>query len=236
MSKNLFTKKAESPGGDVQDAQQGRLQLRWGKVVEIAPDFSQARVESDENDQIVTFWLSILYPKTLHDKYYWHIDIDETVWFLVDEQAEEGVILGGFYCPDAEPHEPDIDETEIRWRDCSFVRYHKADHELVIDIKGKIIIRASEGIEIESHGDLTLKGESIALESDSIPTANGVEIAGMGSVDTDKDKLVKNGIKPGGFSPDPEEPCWEGPTEELEGDLRRLQGYTPAGWGNGGGE
>ena len=230
MSKNLFTKKPESSGGDVQDAQQGRLTLKWGKIVEVAPNYSQARVEIKEKDQTVTYWFPILYPKTLFDKYYYCNDVDEPVWVLCDEQYEEGVILGAFYCPEAKPHEPHIDKTEIYWRDCSFVRYRKDLHRFDLDIRGNITVRG-RNITIAACETLTLTAKKIEME---VPgpndiLGNGVPMAGLGAKDTAGHILITTGLA-GGSSPECKEPCWSGPTQKLRSTLLRLLGYTPAGW------
>lgn len=165
MSKNLFSHKAESPGGDIHNVQQGRLALRWGKVVELAPEFCQARVETDELDEIPTYWLSIIFPKTWEDKYYWMPELDEHVWFLWDEQAEEGIILGAFYCADvplSELHEPTPHKTEIHWGDESFVYYTREEHRLEVDIKGEIIERATDGnFHMEASEDMTMFASNI---------------------------------------------------------------------------
>jgi phage baseplate assembly protein V len=166
-SKNLFSHKPGSPGGDVHNVQQGRLALRWGKVVEVSPEFSQVRVETDELDEIPTFWLSVIYPKTWHDKYYWMPELDEHVWFLWDEQGEEGIVLGAFYCADVE-HEPgqSVHKTEVVWGDRSFFKYDREEHRLDWDIKGEIHIRAANGdLDLESSETMNLRAREIRLEA-----------------------------------------------------------------------
>lgn len=247
MGKNLYSIKPESSGGDTHNNQQGRLALRWGKVVEISPDHSQVRIETDELDEIPTYWVSILYPKTLYDKYYWCVDLDEHVWFLWDEQGEEGVVLGAFYCAEVLPEAPDIEETEAIWRDCSYERYHKVKHERFTHIRGdkiieakRLIIRVEELIieanEIEiTAGSISITGATgIALNGGNL-TMNGTQLVGIGGMDTKGLPMVTTGWNPApGVSPNIAipDPCWDG-ASETTGDLRRLQGYTPPGWGGG---
>ncbi|MFH7241804.1 MAG: phage baseplate assembly protein V [Spirulina sp.] len=269
MSKNLFSHRPVSPGGDVHNVQQGRLALRWGKVVELSPEHSQVRVETDELDEIPSYWLSILYPKTWHDKFYWMPELDEHVWFLWDEQGEEGVILGAFYCaevPLSERHEPTPHKTEIHWGDESFFIYDRAEHRGEWNVRGQVEIRAKDGrMELEATDDLHLHGKTITLEACERITlrapliilegavtmnggaggiammgasfmAGGIPIAGIGSAVAGG--RVVSGI-PGlaGGSGGGEVGCPEPETAaevevEQEGDLRRLMGYTPPGFGN----
>jgi phage baseplate assembly protein gpV len=292
MVKNLFQHKPESPGGDVQGVQQGRTSIKWGKVCELSPEHCQVRVETDELDEIPTYWLSILLPKTWHDKYYWMPELDEHVWFAWDEQAEEGVVLGAFYCaevPLSELHEPTPHKTEIHWGDDSFVYYDREEHELNLTVKGAIEQRATDGdFNLEASEDMKLWATNITLEACETITlrapeiilegnvtmggggggllsmafgaatlamgpgglalggasilGNGVPLAGIGgaiSSPSGPGAIISGGLGgfgglPGGGIAAPECPEPEEAEEvevELEGDLRRLQGYTPPGFG-----
>ncbi len=292
-TKNLFSHKPESPGGDIHEVQQGRLALRWGKVVELSPEHLQVRVEADELDEIPTFWLSVLFPKTWEDKYYWMPELDEHVWFLWDEQAEECVILGAFYCdevPISPLHPPTPHKTEIHWGDESFVYYDREEHRLEVDVKGEISERATDGnFDMEASEDMNLWATNITLEACEVITlraplivlegsvqmsgggggflsfaagaatlalgpgglalggasilGNGVPLAGLGGavpVPGGISSIVSTGLGMfGGGVGDvavpqcPEPEPAEDVEVELEGDLRRLQGYTPPGFGGG---
>ena len=70
--------------------------LRFGIVSQIDPINVQARV-SFEDDESTSFWLPVLQTKTLKDKFYAMPDIGEQVACLMDENSEDGVILGAIY-------------------------------------------------------------------------------------------------------------------------------------------
>lgn len=70
--------------------------LRFGIVSQINPISVQARV-SFEDDESTSFWLPVLQTKTLKDKFYSMPDIGEQVVCLMDENSEDGVILGAIY-------------------------------------------------------------------------------------------------------------------------------------------
>lgn len=70
--------------------------LRFGIVSQINPLLAQARVFFEDDDS-TSFWLPILQTKTMKDKFYSIPDIGEQVACLMDENSEDGVILGAIY-------------------------------------------------------------------------------------------------------------------------------------------
>jgi hypothetical protein len=58
---------------------------------------ARVRVVFEAEDQLVSWWLPVLQPKTLADQVYWMPDLDEHVVCLLDEHAEFGVVLGAIY-------------------------------------------------------------------------------------------------------------------------------------------
>ena len=70
--------------------------LKFGTVTNINPLTAKARVEFAD-DNMTSYWLPILQKKTLKDKYYSVVDVGEQVACLMDENCEEGVILGAIY-------------------------------------------------------------------------------------------------------------------------------------------
>ncbi len=70
--------------------------LRFGIVSQINPILAQARVNFGDDDS-TSFWLPVLQTKTLKDKFYSMPDIGEQVVCLMDNNSEDGVILGAIY-------------------------------------------------------------------------------------------------------------------------------------------
>lgn len=70
--------------------------LRFGIVSQINPILVQARVHFGDDDS-TSYWLPVLQTKTLKDKFYVMPDIGEQVVCLMDENSEDGVILGAIY-------------------------------------------------------------------------------------------------------------------------------------------
>ena len=70
--------------------------LRFGVISQINASKVEARVRFEDDDS-TSFWLPILKTKTLKDKFYSMLDIGEQVVCLMDENSEDGVILGAIY-------------------------------------------------------------------------------------------------------------------------------------------
>ncbi|MDW8136254.1 MAG: phage baseplate assembly protein V [Thermodesulfobacterium sp.] len=53
--------------------------ILFGKVVAVDAKTARARVQIEDADGVVTFWLPVLHHKTQNDKHYWLPDIGEEV-------------------------------------------------------------------------------------------------------------------------------------------------------------
>ena len=76
--------------------------LRFGIISQINPQTVQARVIFGD-DESTSFWLPILQTKTMKDKFYAMPDIGEQVVCLMDENSEDGVVLGSIYSTEDTP-------------------------------------------------------------------------------------------------------------------------------------
>lgn len=98
--------------------------LRFGIVSQINPITVQARV-SFEDDESTSFWLPILQTKTLKDKFYIMPDINEQVVCLMDENSEDGVILGSIYSSEDIPVVQSENEISMNLEDGSSINANK---------------------------------------------------------------------------------------------------------------
>ena len=76
--------------------------LRFGIVSQINPITVEARVNFEE-DESTSYWLPVLQTKTLKDKFYAMPDVGELVACLMDENSEDGVVLGSIYSTEDTP-------------------------------------------------------------------------------------------------------------------------------------
>ena len=71
--------------------------LRLGIVKDQDVSPCRLRVAFSELDQMLSYWLPVVVPKTQDDKAYWLPDIGEQVVCLMDARDEAGVVVGAIY-------------------------------------------------------------------------------------------------------------------------------------------
>ncbi len=113
--------------------------LRFGVVSQINPTLAQARV-SFEDDDSTSYWLPILQTKTLKDKFYSIPDIGEQVACLMDENSEDGVILGAIYSDEDLPPQQTEKELSINLENGSFLKINKETDTLTASFKNIKIV------------------------------------------------------------------------------------------------
>lgn len=105
--------------------------LRFGIVSQINPVLAQARV-SFEDDESTSFWLPVLQTKTLKDKFYSMPDIGEQVVCLMDENSEDGVILGAIYSTEDTTVTQTENQLSMNLEDGSYINADKEAQTLTV--------------------------------------------------------------------------------------------------------
>lgn len=147
--------------------------LRFGIVSQIDPINVQARV-SFEDDESTSFWLPVLQTKTLKDKFYAMPDIGEQVACLMDENSEDGVILGAIYSTEDVSATQSEKQLSVNLEDGSYINADKENHTLTVAFsKMKLIGNIEhEGTftntaGIKSNADITDKTSSMQAMRDT---------------------------------------------------------------------
>ena len=147
--------------------------LRFGIVSQIDPINVQARV-SFEDDESTSYWLPILQIKTLKDKFYAMPDIGEQVACLMDENSEDGVILGAIYSTEDVSATQSEKQLSVNLEDGSYINADKENQTLTVAFsKMKLIGNIEpEGTftntaGIKSNADITDKTSSMQAMRDT---------------------------------------------------------------------
>lgn len=133
--------------------------LRFGIVSQINSALVQARV-SFEDDESTSFWLPILQTKTLKDKFYIMPDIGEQVVCLMDENSEDGVILGAVYSTEDTPVITSEKQISLNLENNSLINIDKETNSLTITFKN---INLNGNI---NHSGILTNTEGITSQSD----------------------------------------------------------------------
>ena len=115
--------------------------FRVGIVKQQEASSGRVRVVFAEFDQMLSYWLPVVVPKTQNDKAYWLPDIGEQVVCLMDEHDEAGVVLGAIYSqPDRVPVQS-ADKCHLGFKDGASIEYDRASHVLALSFNDQATIK-----------------------------------------------------------------------------------------------
>ena len=141
--------------------------LRFGIVSQINALNAQARV-SFQDDESTSYWLPVLQTKTLNDKFYVMPDIGKLVACLMDENSEDGVMLGTIYSTEDVPVTQSEKEISMNLEDGSYINANKESQthavafstmKLIGNIEHEGTFTNTAGI--KSNADITDKTSSM---------------------------------------------------------------------------
>lgn len=138
---------------------------RAGVVVARDPAKALVRVEFPDHAGVTSYWLSVAQRNAGQIRDFAMPDIGEHVVCLVDENAEQGYVLGGIYSLAEPPPTQDGDVRMVDFGDGTTVAYNRASHALDVAVNagGKISLKVGpSSLEIDAAG-IRLKGPRIDL-------------------------------------------------------------------------
>ena len=141
--------------------------LRFGTVTSINPLTARARVQFAE-DGMNSYWLAVLQNKTFKDKFYSMPAVGEQVACLMDQNSEDGVILGAIYSNEDKPAVTSEKQLSVNLENGSQINADKETDTLTVifqniklvgDITHEGILTNTNGI--KSNADITDKKSSM---------------------------------------------------------------------------
>jgi phage baseplate assembly protein V len=160
---------------------------------------ARVRVAFPDRDQMTSWWLPVVMPKTQTDKAYWLPDVGEQVVCMMDERDEDGAVLGAIYSEIDTTPVQSPDKVHWSFKDGSSIEYDRAAHSLNCSLPNATVTIAANGatiaidgsgnVLITSGGQILLGGHSaikgVARLGDSV-----VCPAGTGTI-TSASEIVK---------------------------------------------
>ena len=141
--------------------------LRFGTVTSINPKTARARVQFAQ-DNMTSFWLPVLQTKTFKDKFYSMPPIGDQVACLMDENSEDGVILGAIYTVEDVPIIETEKQVSANFEDGTFANVDKETQTLTLSFPNIHLIgnithegTLSNSAGITSSADITDKKSSM---------------------------------------------------------------------------
>lgn len=145
--------------------------LQTGTVSAVDADGVKARVRLPECDNMRTNWLDVLQRNTQNNKDYWLPDVGEQVKVLLDENGEDGVILGAVYSDVDKPPFSDRNVRGSKFSDGAEFSYNRASHTLTI--RGGI-----EHMVIECSADVMVKTQKATIDAPETEITGNLLVGG----------------------------------------------------------
>jgi len=124
--------------------------LRYGFVSALDAAGCRVRVRFPDLDNLESYWLPVLQPKTHQDKHYCLPDVGEHVACLLDAAGEDGVVLGALYGQRDPAPVADVDRHHLAFDDGTQIDYNRRTHHLVIHCVGEVEIVAGTRITLRA--------------------------------------------------------------------------------------
>jgi phage baseplate assembly protein V len=147
----------------------------------------RVRVTFPDRGNVLSWWLGIAAPKTQNDKFAWMPDVGEQVLCLMDENFEDGDVLGGRYSTvDTPPISSGNKSFHLTTKDASVFDYDRVAHALSIALcAGASISITLNGatIAVDSSGDVSVNtpgNASVTAGGEAIVNAPSIVLAGGG--------------------------------------------------------
>jgi phage baseplate assembly protein V len=167
--------------------------FRVGLVKSQDVNKGRVRISFPDRDQMTSWWLPVVVPKTQTDKAYWLPDVGEQVVCMMDEHDEDGAVLGAIYSDADTTPVQSADKVHWSFKDGTSLEYDRAAHSLKCSMPdatltiaasgATIAIDASGNVLITTSGQILLGGQAankgVARLGDSVTCP-----AGTGTITT----------------------------------------------------
>src|SRR5882762_4085946 len=104
--------------------------FRVGIVREQDATLAKVRVVFPDYDEVVSWWLPVVFAKTRNDKCYWLPDIGEQAVCLMDVRDEDGAVLGAIYSSEDVPPSNNAAVVHFGFQDGASFEYDRGAHRL----------------------------------------------------------------------------------------------------------
>lgn len=151
--------------------------LRFGNITEVDPSKGYARVTFTD-DGIVSDWLQFLTLGAIKDNFSHTFSINEQVACLMDENSEEGVILGALFNDKTPPISGGDGIFRVKFEDDSVIEYNRNSHEYKLDVKGKVNITAQSEVNVNAVNANVTASTEAKIQAPVIKLIGAVAVTG----------------------------------------------------------
>lgn len=146
----------------------GGVSFKEGIVYAAKPGFAQ--VQFPDLDGLVSAWLPLVVKKTLKDKECFTLDGGEQVACLLDDNFENGVVLGAVYSDADMPPVESSNKLHFQFFDGGSFEYDRSNGTLTIVTTGPVNVTAG--------GPVTVKAPSVTVDAPDTTFTGNVLVKG----------------------------------------------------------
>ncbi|ENA5972099.1 phage baseplate assembly protein V [Escherichia albertii] len=139
-----------------------------GIISDIDETSVRVRVTLPECDNLKSNWLAVLQRNSQDNKDYWLPDMGEQVEVLLDDNGEDGVVLGAVYSTVDTAPVASRDKRYVQFSDGAAFEYDRSTHQLTINggIE-KIVIEVIDRTNLTSP-NVEVKAQQVTVTSDTV--------------------------------------------------------------------
>lgn len=159
--------------------------IRFGNITEIDPAKGRARVHFEEDD-LVSDWLPMAVKSSKANKHESWYDVGDFVACMMDQHAEDGVIVGAIYDDNNTPPIGNKDVESTTFSDGTVIKYDRSSSTLTIECVGEVTVQCTNAtvqadqVTIDTPtaqftGDVSVQGE---LSANGLTSSGDVQATG----------------------------------------------------------
>jgi phage baseplate assembly protein V len=177
--------------------------LRYGCVTAVDAAAARVRVRLPDLDDLETFWLPVLVPRTHRDRWEVMPDVGDHVALLLDARGETGVVLGALYSARDPAPGGASDITRVTFADGTVIGYDRTAHRVTATVRGAVTIVTDGPVTIESPrvtctGEVVVDGRLTARGGMAISGGTGATATVTGPVEIQGSVRVQGDIEASG--------------------------------------
>lgn len=173
-----------------------------GIVKNIDPSKAKVRVQFPDLDNMLSYWLPVVFPFVSDDEAYYMPVINAQVVCLMDMNMETGCVIGQHYTDVEAPEINNENKFRIKFKDGTVIEYDKQTHNLMANVNGGAVIAAVTDISLGAPV-VNIAAPVINMTGNIAHTGNQITSGTITAEDNISDGIsgkshVHGGVYPGG--------------------------------------
>ena len=159
---------------------------RRGLVTDLDPATCRVRLQLPDADGVLTDWLPVVVPFSMGARAFWMPRVGSQVVALLDENLEDGAVVGAIYSSADSPTQTDPSVFAVEFEDGTLLSYDPTAQALravvmgSVDVQamGKVRIQTMDALELVACGPVTIQ----ALDDCAVKASGALTVEAYGAL------------------------------------------------------